>query len=60
MSSEELGLCPVCKTGHMRPLPKAADLADADNKPISGSRESECDNENCKHKSLYRGTFESH
>ena len=58
--SEESGLCPECKTGHMRPLARAADLRDANNRPISESREYECDNDKCKHRDFSRGLFESH
>ena len=58
--AQELPICPVCKKGRMRPLPLVADLGDENNRPISKSRDYQCDNDECKHKEADRGLFEYH
>lgn len=58
--SEKLRLCSVCNKGHMRPLSKIVDYSEANRAEGSSFRGYECDNDDCKHKELSEGLYESH
>jgi hypothetical protein len=57
--TEALPLCPVSKTGGMRRLSLSGTTGDAENRPVSETREYQCDNGDCMYKESHQGLFES-
>ena len=55
-----LRLCPKCKKGRMRPINAVVDYSRVDRAEGLTSRDYQCDNDECKHKEINRGMYESH